>query len=92
MKTLKPLDDNVFFDTIYRSNKVMPTIDLIINILEQNQCTFNEADVILYLLADTVQEIREHKEYETYNDYFLGQKTACMDNVPVKILKHKNEN
>lgn len=92
MKTLKPIDDDVFFDVVATSEKMMPVMISIMKILEQNQCTYNETDVILYLLTDTVRYNRECKEYETCMDYILGNKTACMDNVPVKLLKHKNEN
>lgn len=57
MKTVKPIEEKVFFDTVCQSKKIMPVMKEIANIFEQKKCTYNEMDVILYLLTDTVQQI-----------------------------------
>lgn len=57
----------------------------ITRLLHKYQCTYNETDEILSLLADEIKQQREDFEYETINDYINGNKTRC---VMMKLFNH----
>ena len=57
-------------------------------LLKNNQCTYAEAEELLFLLISEFREQRNELEYATYDDYFAKHKTKNVDNDVIKALNH----
>lgn len=71
--------------------KVLSTAIDITQLLQQNNCTYNEATKILNLVTAELKQQQENLEYATFDDYFLGTKTADANNKVVTALNHVDE-
>lgn len=60
-----------------------PILSSVTQLLAQNNCTYDEADHIIFLLQDWIKEARLNREYDTIHDYQTGNKTACMNNAVI---------
>lgn len=71
--------------------KVLSTAIDITQLLQQNNCTYNEATKILNLVTAELKQQQENLEYATFDDYFLGTKTADANDKVVTALNHVDE-
>lgn len=67
--------------------KLYLTIE-ITQLLNKHNCTYNEADAILTLVADEFKQQREDYEYNTVDDFLSQNKSRCADNELIKSLNH----
>lgn len=71
--------------------KVLSTAIDITQLLQQNNCTYNEATKILNLVTAELKQQQENLEYATFDDYFAGTKTADANDKVVTALNHVDE-
>ena len=71
--------------------KVLSTAIDITQLLQQNNCTYNEATKILNLVTAELKQQQENLEYDTFDDYFADTKTADVSNKVVTALNHVDE-
>lgn len=72
----------------YPNSKKLYLTAEISQLLYKHNCTFNEADEILFLITNEIKQQRENKEYDTINDFINGNKTKCVDNDIIEPLNH----
>ena len=60
----------------------------ITQLLHQNNCTYNDAEKILFILQDEFKQQRECFEYNDVDDYLHGKKTDDVSNKVVQQLNH----
>lgn len=72
----------------YPNSKKLYLVVEISQLLHKYNCTFNEADEILSLIADEIKQQRENNEYATTSDFTNGIKTRSVDNEIITPLNH----
>lgn len=71
--------------------KVLSTAVDITQLLQQNNCTYNDAEKILNLVVAELKQQRENLEYDTFDDYFSRTKTIDVSNKVITALNHVDE-
>lgn len=71
--------------------KILSTAVDITQLLQQNNCTYNEATKILNLVTAELKQQQENLEYATFDDYFSGTKTADISDKVITALNHVDE-
>lgn len=69
------------------TKKLYLTVE-ISQLLHKYQCTYNEADEILKLIQDEIQQQRINIEYNAIEDYVAGKKNQDAGDQIVKQLNH----
>ena len=72
----------------YPNSKKLYLVIEITRLLNEYNCTYNEADDILRIATDEIKQQRENKEYDTLKDYFNNHKTRNVDDEVVDAMKH----
>ena len=72
----------------YPNSKKLYLVVEISRLLNKYNCTFNEAEEILSLITDEINQQRENKEYATVSDYCNSNKTVCVDDEIIQPLNH----
>lgn len=70
------------------NNKILSTTISITQLLKNNNCTYNETEIIIKTLQDWIKQSRENNEYNNVSDYVNKHKSKCVDDIVIKPLNH----
>lgn len=68
--------------------KILSTVVDITQLLNENNCTYNESYKILQMVTNELKQQQENIEYPTVDDYLSNHKTHNANNQVIAALNH----